>query len=105
MQALCRAAILAPMGRPLKKLRIWVVRGAETEAGKAEAILERLGAKRRVDGEGPWVVIYEAADLSEAYARCAEELSEIDASWFEVLDFSAAADSAARSSVGSARPG
>jgi len=40
-----------------------------------------------VDGDGPWTVPFPGANPSEAIARCAGELDEIDPRWIEALDF------------------
>ncbi len=56
---------------------------------RAALVLDRLAARRRVEGSVPeWRVAYEIDDLSEAMAACADDLTDLDPNWIEYLDFS-----------------
>ena len=56
---------------------------------RAPLIVDRLRAARRVDGDGPWIVVYEYLDISEAMTTLGRELTALDPTWPEVLDFEA----------------
>lgn len=70
-------------------LTVRIIRLSEEQEARdrAGSIIESLAERRQVDGSGPWIASYEGRDASRAFANCAEDLSEIDPHWFEVLDF------------------
>jgi hypothetical protein len=75
------------MARSNCKLKIFAIDEQEERRDRALLIVDALAAKRPVDGSGPWIATYAAADASEAFTSCAEDLGAIDPRWVEVLDF------------------
>jgi len=75
------------MARSGCKLKIFAIAEETERRDRALLIVDALAAKRPVDGSGPWIVTYPAADASLAFESCAEDLSAIDPRWVEVLDF------------------
>lgn len=69
------------------RLRISVVEETEERRERALPVIDALAGIRPVIGDGPWLVTYAAGDVTEAFARCVEDLDSIDPRWVEVLDF------------------
>jgi hypothetical protein len=52
--------------------------------------VDRLADRRPVsDGIGEWQVIYRTEEISEAMRLCEADLTELDPSWLEILNFAA----------------
>jgi hypothetical protein len=75
------------LGQQSWKLKIFEIAVEGPRHDLALLLLDALAARRPVEGHGPWIVTYRAADTSEAFALCAEDLEAIDPRWVEVLDF------------------
>jgi hypothetical protein len=75
------------MGRHGCRLKIFAIDEEEKRRERALLLVDALAATRAIEGNGPWIATYPAADASEAFASCAEDLSAIDPRWVEVLDF------------------
>jgi hypothetical protein len=74
----------------IRVLRLYTVGARPAERERAALLVDRLSSRRKVSGDGPeWRVLYECRDVSEAMRLCAEDLSEIDPAWLEILDFEA----------------
>jgi len=75
------------MGPSGCRLKIFAIGEEVQRHDRACLLVNALAAKCPIEGSGPWIAIYPAADASEAFAKCAEDLSAIDPRWVEVLDF------------------
>jgi hypothetical protein len=74
----------------IRVLRLYTVGARPAERERAALLVDRLSSRRKLTGDGPeWRVLYECRDVSEAMRLCAEDLSEIDPAWIEILDFKA----------------
>ena len=63
--------------------------GAET-GRRAALVVDRLAAKRAVEGECPeWRITYMTVDHAAAFRLLEADLNAIDERWIEALDFSA----------------
>jgi hypothetical protein len=78
------------MSDGIRVLRLYTVGARPADLQRAALLVDRLSSRRRVSGDGPeWRVSCECRDVSEAMRLCAEDLSEIDPAWIEILDFKA----------------
>ena len=68
-------------------MRLFPIDAREVTA--APDIVERLSAHRRVEGHGPWTVVFHDTDTAEAMSTLDRELTAIDPGWFRILDFRA----------------
>lgn len=71
-------------------LRIYPTSPRADAAERAARVVERLESHRPTSAAaGGWQVVYRAASVSEAMARCAADLDDLDPGWMEILDFEA----------------
>jgi len=75
------------LGERDRKLKIFEIAAEGPRHDRVLLLLDALAARRKVEGDGPWIVTYRAVDTSEAFGRCAEDLDAIDPRWVELLDF------------------
>jgi hypothetical protein len=68
-----------------RALRLFAV--DDRRVTRAPLIVDRLRATRRVEGDGPWIVVYPGIDTSQAMLALGRELTAMDPGWCEVLDF------------------
>ena len=78
------------MAKSTRVLEVSLVAGGVSDRERAELLVDRLAALRRVGGEGPrWAVVYPAADVTEAMALCETDLTQLDPTWFQILEIRA----------------
>jgi hypothetical protein len=71
-------------------LRLEVLGQGEEAEGRAGLIVDRLAGIRRVIGRCPtWLVTYQSLDVRGAFEQLEADLTAIDPSWIEILDFAA----------------